>query len=214
MLSRTFLQLKARFGAIFGVFDRVSTGLVLVSGTGQVVLANRAAREIFDSADGLRLSRGRCVEVADRERRAVLKEAVFAASGAANATGGRANRIIAVRRRSAPDPYLVEVSPLADADDEIGERFRGALLTIIDPDRDAAIELVGFGEIYGLSDAELGVARLCIEGLSSAEIAEGRSVSRETVRSQLRSIFVKTRVRNRTELVRRALRFSLPLDLS
>lgn len=54
---------------------------------------------------------------------------------------------------------------------------------------------------YGLSDRESQVARLCIHGQSTKQMAETLRVSPYTVQDHLKSIFEKTGVRTRGELV-------------
>jgi DNA-binding CsgD family transcriptional regulator len=54
---------------------------------------------------------------------------------------------------------------------------------------------------YGLSERECQITRLCIKGLSTKEIAQALSISPFTVQDHLKSIFDKTRVRTRGELV-------------
>ncbi|MFN2463673.1 MAG: LuxR C-terminal-related transcriptional regulator [Candidatus Dormibacteria bacterium] len=54
---------------------------------------------------------------------------------------------------------------------------------------------------YGLTDRECQIARRCIEGLSTKEIAQVLGVAAYTVQDHLKSIFGKTGVRSRGELV-------------
>ncbi|KAB2348010.1 helix-turn-helix domain-containing protein [Actinomadura rudentiformis] len=56
---------------------------------------------------------------------------------------------------------------------------------------------------YGLSGSERRIARLCLTGLSTKEIAEALHVSPYTVQDHLKSIFSKTGTRSRTELIGR-----------
>ncbi|MFI0453879.1 LuxR C-terminal-related transcriptional regulator [Actinomadura sp. 6N118] len=56
---------------------------------------------------------------------------------------------------------------------------------------------------YGLSGCERRIARLCLNGLSTKEIAEALHVSPYTVQDHLKSIFSKTGTRSRTELIGR-----------
>lgn len=59
-------------------------------------------------------------------------------------------------------------------------------------------------EAFDLTSAEIEVLRLFAEGHSPAEIAELRSASLPTVRTQIRMIYEKTDTRNQAELIRMA----------
>lgn len=66
--------------------------------------------------------------------------------------------------------------------------------------------LFALKRIFQLTDGEAEVLRLLASGLGAAEIARVRSVSRETVKSQLASLFRKTGMRSQNELIRLVLR--------
>lgn len=60
-------------------------------------------------------------------------------------------------------------------------------------------------ERAALTDRELGVLRLVVQGMANKEIASQLSVSESTVKNTLQQLFAKTNVRTRARLVREAL---------
>lgn len=97
--------------------------------------------------------------------------------------GTPAPRIITwpLRRHSARAFGLI----ILDEDDQLG------------PDRDL------IGSLYGLSAAEVRVAEQMFAGRSAGEAAEHLCVNVETVRTHLKSLYVKMRTAGRGDLLRR-----------
>jgi DNA-binding NarL/FixJ family response regulator len=56
-----------------------------------------------------------------------------------------------------------------------------------------------FAERFGLTEMELKILRLLIEGLSNEEIGEIACLARETIKGHLKALFRKLDVKNRTE---------------
>jgi DNA-binding NarL/FixJ family response regulator len=56
-----------------------------------------------------------------------------------------------------------------------------------------------------LTERELAVLRLVVQGMANKEIATSLSVSESTVKNTLQQLFAKTNVRTRARLVREAL---------
>jgi len=211
VLLRSFHTLKTRYQAVLSMLDHVETGVVLVDRRARVVLANACARRFLEAEDGLAKSERGHLIATDGSVRNALARRIEKASDTACGMGDDPVAGLLVSRPSGQDDYYVEVSPLKDTDNELDESFRGAMITIIDPNHRAAIDLRGVNQVYSLSKAETAVVTLLVDGLTHAAIAETRGVAPETVKSQVRSIMRKMRVRNRTQLVRRVLRLNLPI---
>jgi DNA-binding CsgD family transcriptional regulator len=58
---------------------------------------------------------------------------------------------------------------------------------------------------YGLSERESQVTRLCMQGVSTRQMAHALALSPHTVQDHLKSIFAKTSARSRRTLLARVL---------
>ena len=81
----------------------------------------------------------------------------------------------------------------------------GKALVSFDDAETVARRVTGAQEVYGLSPAQVRLARLIIDGHDLAGAAELLAVSINTVRTQLQRIFDKTGVRSQAALVRSVL---------
>ena len=177
----------------------------------EIVLANREAERVLAANDGL------CRGARREDRRARQGEPrpgsplQCGADHAARLEEVDGGATLAVPRRSGGEPYLVDVAPLRDDGDELGAAFHGVLLVLIDPEHREMVSVDGLARSYRLSPTELLVCQMLVQGLTLHEIADQRDVSPDTVKSQVRAIYTKTRTKNRAELVRRALSVAPPL---
>ncbi|RIL04647.1 MAG: hypothetical protein DCC71_13300 [Proteobacteria bacterium] len=209
-VQRPFRLLHQRFGAVLGALDHLGIGVLLLHEGGEILLSNHEAQRILDAKDGLARSPHGRVE-ANGEPAVRLRAAVDRASRAARLETREASARLEIPRRTRAEPYLVDVAPLRDDAGEVGGAFRGVLVLMIDPEHRELLGIEGLARSYALSPTETLVCRMLAQGMTLREIATGRGVSVETVKSQARSIYAKTRTRNRRELVRRACSIVPPL---
>lgn len=132
----------------------------------------------------------------DREARAQLPPSVLAVAGRALRTADRDSpgevALARVLSRSGRWIVLHGASLVAD-----GAR---RVAVIVEPAHPARISPLLMAA-YGLSDREQDVTRLVLRGGSTAQIADELFVSPHTVQQHLKSVFEKTGVRSRRELV-------------
>ncbi|MDJ0684065.1 MAG: helix-turn-helix transcriptional regulator [Alphaproteobacteria bacterium] len=211
-VSRGLSVLRRRFHAALAALDRWHVGHVLVRADGGILYANDSAKRIFEARDGVEnghdgVLRATFVHLDDR-----LKRAVADVAATADEAGATAGVFLKVPKRSGGGDYALEVAPVRDADGEIDRAFRGAWVTIVDPDRREHFNLTGMAALYDLTPAESEVLTLLMDGLRTNEIADHRSVSLGATRQQIKSILAKTDCHDRTDLVRRVFTVNLPID--
>lgn len=210
-IGRTFNMLRLRYQAVLAALDKVGIGMCVATGKGYIAISNQEAQGILSNRDGLSLSRdGQIVSHSD-DVTAQLRIAIQSTSQTAIGKGIDDEISITCPRISSRTPYLAVVSPLRDSNEELEPQFSGSLIYIIDPDQTAEFSINGMSSIFALSAAETKVCEALIHGGTVKVIADQRGVSPETVRSQVRSIYSKTGVSNRTGLIRLALLINPPI---
>jgi DNA-binding CsgD family transcriptional regulator len=210
-VQRPFHLLLRRFGAVLALLDRLGVGVLIVREQGEIVLSNCEAERILAAEDGLARGPRARLLAADALAQAELSSALRRAERAARLEAEAPDACLEIPRRTGAESYLADVLPFRDAGHEIGASFRGALLVVIDPDHREMVSILGLARSYGLTASETVVCRGIAQGMTLREIAEMRGVSFDTVKSQSRAVYAKTRTRNRRELVRRALSILPPL---
>jgi DNA-binding NarL/FixJ family response regulator len=94
--------------------------------------------------------------------------------------------------------FVLKTAPIAELLDAIRRAAAGGLAFRVRPGQD--------GRIARLSERELDVVRLVVDGRSNDEIAARLGIGAKTVESHLRRLFERFDIASRTELATRALR--------
>ncbi|WP_157216600.1 helix-turn-helix transcriptional regulator [Flavisphingomonas formosensis] len=154
--------------------------------------ASAAAVAVLDAADGLAV-RGGCFAVEDGVAAQGLRLAVQDVIDRGPAT----RTAFLCRRPSFRRSYRVLVLPGGT------DPLDGALLLIDDPEETRDVQRRGsrLRQAYGFTQAETVLAEGLLAGLTLEEIAAERQVGRETIRTQLRSLFQRTDTRRQSDLI-------------
>ena len=200
-LHRRFTDLKASSGTDQLLMEQVNFGVILLRQDGSVVIANKAAERLCNG-DGLRLSRRglRATHSAQDAELQLLLQRISRPS-----LSSEAPPAVVVRRKSG-DPLLISAGTLARG---FYSAQQPTIVFIQDPARRTPPPAELFAKLYGLTPAEIRLSSLLIQGHSISEAAETLGISRNTTKTQAKSIYAKTGVRSQAQLVARA--FSLGL---
>lgn len=203
-VNRTFGLLRESFRAVISALDYIRIGIAIVSRSGALMVGNREMHRILDLGDGIRLARTGRLECGNPGQSAELATAVAETCATSAGNGESAERLLLVERKSGKPTFLIEIAPLRDVTGELERGFAGAVVFVIDPENTQTISVERLSKLFGLSQAEAAVARAMVDGLSAGDIADLRGTKEDTVRSQFKSIYAKTGVRRRADLVRLA----------
>ncbi len=164
-----------------------------LTATGRVISANAG---FLASAPRIRVGAGNTVQFESGPAQALLMEAI---SNVSNSQVGFGRSIPVGGTKSEP-PFVAHVVPLRGAGLDL---FTGALsiifLTPVVPNSSPAPELLQ--ALFDLTPAEARLASQVTEGRSIEQIALSSGLSHNTIRTHLKSVFLKTGVQRQAELV-------------
>jgi len=182
-------------GARISTLERVRCAALVIDGLGRVKRANRLAQELM--GDGVDIVRGRPIasDPASNRRLQQLISAILAAEPTINVSCAPT----VINRDEAPWLW-VEAMPVTAFGSDLFSTGR-AILLLTDLTSQPQPDTRLLGVAFGLTAAEARLAARLASGIGVKEAAVSLGVNRETVRSQLKSVFAKTRTRRQAELV-------------
>lgn len=210
-LGRTFHLLQDRYQAVLSVLDKVNIGLFLALECGEIIIANREARRVARLQDGISMSRANRIELCDSESTSRLHGYIAQIASTAAGNGDTTQCVLQVNRPSLSHPFLIDVVPVSDANQELDIGIRGALVIAVDPENTRRLDTGTFGKLYRLTEAETEVCDLVIRGFQTGEIAEIRRTKFNTAKNQIAAVFQKTGTQRRGDLIRLVIRTLPPI---
>ncbi len=199
-LHEHFTQLRMESEAKAAALDQLALGVVFLDATGRILGANDAASAILAKSDGLSTSKNRLRaswQSADR----ALQAAIFQSCQTGAARGATAGGALLISRRHPAKPLQVVIGPACASMTGLPS-CPAAVVFIHDLSARVRPVFEILKALYGLTPAETRVACLLLDGKSTDEISEILGTSRNTLKTQLQSIFGKTGVCRQSELMR------------
>ena len=194
-----FSGVKALSSGLQKTLDMLPTGVIFFNTQGEIAYTNRAASTIVSRRNGLLTTRKRLSAESPTES-ALLLSTILEAVSRSNGLGVPRQVSIQVSRRD-PPALQISISPIRDRAIDASNSV-AAVAFITDPSvRHRPAQDILRGR-FGLTPAECRVAVLLGDGRSPRQISEMVGVSFNTVRSQMKSIFLKTNVKRQGELIR------------
>jgi DNA-binding CsgD family transcriptional regulator len=207
-IQRRFTFLQSLSNSSLAVLDTVPAAVMLLDASARALHSNAAAIAELRRADPFRLCpSGEVLVHGPSHAQTAVRTAIGAALASARCVNEQLPTVAQVSRRSG-EMLFVHALPLPQSN-------RGGPSTMI-RQRLAACALVVHGvasriptvglqllrHVYGLTPAEVKVARAIAEGETINSYAERNRLSRNTVASQLKRAFDKTGLKRQSDLVR------------
>lgn len=190
--ARSQLRLENHNALIaLGALEALSIPAILSDGEGQIVRASALAEREFEGAHLIKSRNNKLSAVHPRSDKAL--QAALKQCAESPLTGQRSVLL------ASEDGRLLATASVAPIPSSVHAFRLGARVLVALPSRikrDPAQHLA----VLGLTAAESEVARLLFEGRSADEIAAARNTTRETVKTQIKSIYGKLSVSSRVEL--------------
>lgn len=194
------------------LLDSIRTPALLIDEDGQVLSANQGGRELIAQSPAA-AQRSRLVtgagSVPERSRLELALGAALKSGrpGAPHAITLSPNRRVVAH----VIPVAQETTPWRKIDRMFFRSTHAAAVAyIVDPTAPRPIESSDISTVFGLSAAETRVAEALASGLSLAEYAAERGISKNTARVQLAAAMSKMGVSRQAELVARLAQLQTP----
>jgi DNA-binding CsgD family transcriptional regulator len=200
MRTHRALRLSEARGLAFArALERLRHGVILADAGLRVLHANRAAEAMLEAADSLARRFGR-LALADPRAQSALETAARRLVGPDLGE----TRIPLPRPGGRPTRMLTVLPALGDGPSVVAP---GARLLILVANLDGAVapDPAALARAFSLTAAEARVATLAATGTQVELIAARLGISANTVKAQLKSVYLKTGAANRAELLRLAL---------
>jgi CRP-like cAMP-binding protein/DNA-binding CsgD family transcriptional regulator len=194
------MMLEGERDTLREVLDRLPTGVVLVDQSKKIIIANKSAQKIFDQRNGLLIKQNE-VHAANLLDNGKLQELIGIASNLKYAMDDAGGAVM-VSRKSAIHSLPILISPLRSQEFSYDNRRAAAVLFISDPDLEIPGPQEMFRKLYGLTPTEARLSSALLQGMNVMQVARELHIKVNTVRSHLKSIFLKTGANRQSELVR------------
>lgn len=186
-----------RLNGIADTLESLKSPSILLDRFGRVVRISSKAEQLLGNDLNVRL--GEIIVPEDNIATSLLRTHIAAAIWSEIKPDDPALRPVTVRRTNRL-PLMLRAQPLRNSGISYFDSCR-AIVTIIELDNQERPDGRTLNEVYGLTKREVEICELLLDGFSLSDIAKVGGTSPMTVRSQVRSIFDKTRTNSQRQLL-------------
>lgn len=202
-IGRLFDQGEAAEQALTETLDHVEAAVFLVDARAGITFTNEAAKKMLGAATPVRKERN-ALHAAAPEANRTLRN-LFAAAGKGDASIG-VRGVAVPLKGAANEPWFAHVLPLTSGRRRrAGDRYAAVAAVFIRKTMPNALSpLEEIAKLYKLTASEVRVLAALLKVGGAKALAEMLGVSQSTVRTHLHNLFLKTRTRRQSDLVKLA----------
>jgi DNA-binding CsgD family transcriptional regulator len=196
-MRQRFAELQLGQNFLAGGLDVLAMPTLLFNEYGLVAHYNRSAALLLNDRSSLRLDDGH-LQTQDSATTRKLSLEITNAIRASRGRGSDLNSVVLLKRADHL-PLMLMIAPLPLADSL--QTHGGALLFAFDPEATPNVTVDLIRRLFALSEAEAELSAALCCGKTLDDVASQRGTSINTIKSQLKSIFLKTGTKRQSELV-------------
>jgi DNA-binding CsgD family transcriptional regulator len=204
-------EVERGIAATLSALDNLRIAILLVADDGRIAFANRAALQLIEQQDGLRLrqkpgTKGLRLVADDPSVQARIDQAIRQNLSLNVLDANHFGQDLSVTRPSGRSAYALRFSALPEQNEFAqGIPTPRAVIFLSDDGESLALPADVLGHLLGLTPAEARLAAALVHGESLAFVAARLDIKLNTAKTQLQAIYAKLGVDSRAKLVKRIL---------
>jgi DNA-binding CsgD family transcriptional regulator len=205
MFHKEYVKVESERALYEASMDQLGLGTIILDEDGKLIKSNRIATTILNERDGISAEEHKLM-FSNRDNDTILHQAIERCRALLAFKDNQLVEALRVQRPSGRADLGILIksvnTSVSGTDNNFIQGCPSIAIFISDPEQQTATGADILRQLYGLTNAEANLALLILEGMSVEEAADHQGVSKNTVKTHLKSLYAKTGVSKQTRLVR------------
>ncbi|TAE32377.1 MAG: helix-turn-helix transcriptional regulator [Alphaproteobacteria bacterium] len=203
LIGNMFAQLQQMHSSMQQMLDTLTIGCVLLDDKGKVLYHNQTAYALFNAKDGLSLVNNQLIAHHAEDHTHLIQSIKKHTSMSPYSTAHNSD-LVRIRKKT-EGYYQCMIAPTLGANFVTFTPQARSMMFIKSPSDTPTLSWDRIAMLYGLTPAEAKLASSISNGSTLEEHADVHNITRETAKSQLKSVTSKLEVNRQVDVVRQIL---------